>query len=281
MSFRLSDSSKPPKADRQSHDFEAYKMYLEGRYFWNKRTEEGLRRSIELFQRATLEDPQYAAAYAGLADAYALLGSYGVEPAEQAYPSARSAALNAIRLDDSMPEAYASLGMISFYYEWNWRQAEEDFRHSIQLNPQYALAHTWYAVHLAAMGRNEEAVEQIQQAQRLNPLSLVTNTELGRVYYLVHDFEHSIQAYRRVIDLEPQFGRAHARLGMAYLAVGKFKDAAAEFQLAQKLSGSDPYLDGLLGYALARSGQITNAEKLLASCSNVQVEDLYRLSASP
>ena len=249
-------------------DFDAYQLYLQGRYFWNKRTEDGLRRSIEYFQQATIDDPNYAKAYAGLADSYALLGSYGVEPAEQAYPSAKSAALKAVRLDDSLSEAHTSLAMISFYYEWNWRDAEHEFRRSIELNSQYAIAHTWYAISLAALGRNEEAVEQVQQAQALDPLSLIINTEVGRVFYLIHDYDQSVLAYRKVIDMEPQFARAHARLGMTYAAENKFSDAIQEFNQAQRLSGSDPYLDGLLGYAQARSGDKAAARNLLARLQN-------------
>jgi DNA-binding winged helix-turn-helix (wHTH) protein/tetratricopeptide (TPR) repeat protein len=263
MAIRLSkdSTSGPPK--RESADFNAYKLYLEGRYFWNKRTEDGLRRSIEYFQQATTEDPQYAVAYAGLADSYSLLGSYGVEPAAQAYPNAKSAALKALELDSSLAEAHNSLGMISFYYEWDWKQAEREFKRSIDLNPEYALAHTWYGVNLAALGRKDEAVEQVQEAKELDPLSLIINTEVGRVFYLVRNYDQAKLAYRKVIDLEPQFARAHTRLGMTYAAEAKFRDAIREFEQAQQLSGADPYLDGLLGFAHARLGDTAEARRLL------------------
>lgn len=263
MSVHLEKSVRAEPADRQSRNFNAYKLYLEGRYFWNKRTEEGLRRSIEYFQQATLEDPQYAAAYAGLADSYALLGSYGVEPTEQAYPNARSAALKALELDNSLSEAHTSLGMIAFYYEWNWPQAEHEFQRSIDLNPKYAMAHMWYADNLAAMGRGDEAMDQIRQAQELDPLSLIINTEVGRVFYFLRKYDQATIAYRKVLDFDPQFARAHTRLGMTFAAEQNFNDAVREFQLSQQLSGNDPYLDGLLGYAQAFAGNKAEARRLL------------------
>ena len=262
LSVRISNDTQTVPA-KQSRDFKAYQLYLEGRYFWNKRTEEGLRRSIEYFQQATLEDPQYALAYAGLADSYTLLGSYGVEPAQQAYPNARSAALKALQLDDSLSEAHTSLGMISFYYEWNWPEAEHEFRHSIELDPNYPMVHAWYAVNLVAVGRTEEALQQVRRAQQLDPISLIINTEVGRVLYLTGNYDEAATAFRKVIDLDPQFARAHTRLGMTFAAQEKFSQAISEFQLAQQLAGPDPYLDGLLGYSYARSGNSVTAKRLL------------------
>jgi len=260
---RLPQDSKVQPAQWPSNDSKAYQFYLKGRYFWNKRTENGLRRSIECFQQATIEDPQYAVAYAGLADSYALLGSYGVEPAQQAYPSAKSAALKALQLDASLSETYTSLGMISFFYEWNWPQAEREFRCAIDLNPKYPLARTWYAVYLAAVGRNSEAIDEVQRAQELDPVSLIINTEVGRIFYLTHKHDQAVVAYRGVIDLDPHFARAHTRLGMAYAAERNFGEAINEFQQAKQISGHDPYLDGLLGFAYALSGSTAKARKVL------------------
>jgi DNA-binding winged helix-turn-helix (wHTH) protein/TolB-like protein/Flp pilus assembly protein TadD len=262
LSAHISDDGNVPPP-KQSQNVKAYQLYLEGRYFWNKRTEDALRRSIEYFQQATIEDPQYAIAYVGIADAYALLGSYGVEPAEQAYPNARSAALKALQLDSSLSEAHASLGMISFYYEWNWPQAEQEFRRSIKLNPNYPMARAWYALSLAAEGRSKEALQEIRLAQELDPVSLIINTEVGRVYYLTGDYDRAAATYRRVIDLDPHFARAHSRLGMAYAALNKFNDAIGEFQRAQELSGTDAYLDGLIGYSYARAGNSVKAREVL------------------
>jgi len=263
MLVRLSAETTKNLTPPHIPDSKAYQLYVEGRYFWNKRTDEGLRRSIEYFQRATIEDQHYALAFAGLADSYTLLASYGVESAKQAYPNAKAAALKALELDPSLAEAHTSLGMVSFYYEWNWPQAEEEFRRSIKLNPNYPLAHTWYALDLAAMGRQEESITQMRRAADLDDLSLSINTELGRVYYWNHQYDRAIAAYRKAIDLDPQFARAHTRLGITYAAQRHFADAISEFKQARSLSGPDPYLDGLVGFAQAFSGNAGAAKKLL------------------
>ncbi len=266
--LRVSQQEKMRSPAMMTRNPVAYRLYLEGRYFWNKRTEQGLRRSIESFQRAALEDQHFAAAYAGLADSYALLASYGVEPAQQAYPNAKAAALKALQLDDGLAEAHTSLGMICFYYEWNWHQAEQEFRRSIELNPNYGLAHTWYALELAALGRSSEALSQIQSAYQVDPLSMSTNTEVGRVFYWNRQYDQAIEAFRKVIDLDSHFARAHTRLGMAYAANKNFAEALREFRQARELSGPDPYLDGLTGYAQALSGNTTAARKTLADLTN-------------
>jgi tetratricopeptide (TPR) repeat protein len=252
---------RQPRPDTESAL--AHRFYLEGRYFWNKRTEEGLRRSIECFLKATSEDEQYALAYAGLVDSYVLLGTYGVGPAFQGHPSAKAAALKALQLDDSLAEPHASLGIVYFYYEWNWSKAEDEFRRAIALNPNYALAHSWYALNLAAMGRYEEALRQVRHAQELDPLSLQINTVVGRIFYFSRQYAQSIEAYRKVIDLDPRYTRAHMRLGITLAATGEFENAIREFAESQRLSCLDPYLSGHLGHAYARSGETRKARKLL------------------
>ena len=263
MPVSLSREERKRLGRRQTENIKAYQLYLRGRYFWNKRTEEGLRRSIEYFEQATTEDPNYALAYAGLAESHALLASYGVQPARQAYPNAKSAALKAVQLDSSLAEAHASLGVISLFYEWNWREAEQHCRHAIALSPNYAMAHDWYAFDLAAMGRLEEALAEMRHAEELDPVSLIINTNVGRMLYLSRRYDEAIAAYRKVIDLEPNFARAHTRLGMTYAAKRAFGDAIREFEQAHRLSGPDPYLDGLMGYSEALAGNTGAARKLL------------------
>jgi DNA-binding winged helix-turn-helix (wHTH) protein/tetratricopeptide (TPR) repeat protein len=225
---------------RNTRNSIAHRLYLEGRYFWYKRTEEGLRRSIVCFERATQEDPHYALAFAGLADSYVLLGSYGVEPALQASPIAKSAALKALQLDNSLAEAHTSLGMVYFYYDWNWSKAEQEFQRAIELDPNYVVAHNWYALNLSAMGRLDEALAQVHLAEDLDPLSFNTKIEMGLVSYWRREYSRAIEAYRKIIDLDPRFARAHTRLGMTYAAERAFDDAIREFNEAQQLSGRDP-----------------------------------------
>jgi DNA-binding winged helix-turn-helix (wHTH) protein/Tfp pilus assembly protein PilF len=241
----------------------AQQLYSEGRYFWNKRTETGLLRSIECFQQANREDPSYAAAYAGLADSYTLLASYGVDSAQNAHPIAKSAALQALALDPNSAEAHTSLGMISFFYEWRWDQAEEYFQRALDLAPTYPLAHTWYAVSLAAANNCQQAIEHVQLAHDLDPLSLIVNTEVGRVFYLCRQYEDATEAFKRAIDLEPHFARAHSRLGMTYAVQHDFHRAIHEFHKVEQLAGNDPYLDGLLGYCYASLGEEYVARELL------------------
>lgn len=243
---------------------DANQLYTEGRFFWNKRTEEGFRKSIECFQQAVLKDQGFADAYAGLADSYTLLASYGVEPATEAYPNAKAAALKALQLNDSLAEAHTSLGMVELYYEWNWTEADKQFKKAIALNPNYPLAHTWDALFLAATGQHALALQEAQRARDLDPVSLMANTELGRVYYWNRQYDKAIACFRHALELDPYFPRAHTRLGMALAADGDYSDAIREFEEAGKVSSHDPYLYGLLGYAKARSGNSQAARKMLA-----------------
>jgi DNA-binding winged helix-turn-helix (wHTH) protein/TolB-like protein/Flp pilus assembly protein TadD len=264
MAVQLSGGAKMRLSRRDTGDSKAYELYLEGRYFWNKRSEEGLRRSISYFQQATDEDPQYALAYAGLADAYGLLGLFGTEPVQQAYLGSKEAALKALRLDDSLAEAHTSLAMLSFYYEWDWQRAEQEFRRAIALNPNYPVAHAWYGLNLAALGRNPEALNEVLRAEELDPLSSIVNTHVGRVNYFSRRYDQAIEAYRKVIDLDPGFERAHMRLGMVYAAQRDFDGAIRQLQAAQRLSVPDSsYLDGVLGYAEGFSGNKAGARELL------------------
>ena len=263
MSIGLSREQKRRMVRRQTEDATAYQLYLRGRYFWNKRTKEGLQRSISYYDQAVAHDSKYALAYAGLADSYGLLGSYGVESASQADPRAKAAAVKALQLDDSLAEAHSSLGMISFFDEWNWPAAEREFQRAIALNPDYSIVHTWYGLNLAALGRFDEALTQVRRAQALDPLSLIVDTDVGRILYLSRDYGQAVEAYRKVLDLDPNFGRAHTRLGMALAAEREFGPAREEFRKALQLSGPDPYIDGLLGYTEALSGNREAARQLL------------------
>ena len=258
--------SEQPKQLTQNS--EAYELYIEGCYFWNKRTEDGFRRSIEYFQQAVLKDPRFAEAYAGLADSYTLLASYGVEPEQEAYPNAKAAALRALQLDDSLAEAHTSLGMVALYYEWNWEKADSEFRRAIELDPSYPLAHTWDALYFAAIGQPSDAVVQASRGQELDPVSLMANTELGRAYYWSRDYQNSVASLRHALELDPFFSRAHTRLGIVLSAQRDYSGAIREFQEASKLSGPDPYLDGLTGYAVASQGDSKLARRMLSDLVN-------------
>jgi DNA-binding winged helix-turn-helix (wHTH) protein/Flp pilus assembly protein TadD/TolB-like protein len=244
----------------------AYQLYLRGRYFWNRRTVDGLRKSAEYFRQAIDADPNYAPAYAGLADSYALLASFSVEPGSLANADARSAALSAIHLDPTLAEPHASLGMIYFFTDWNLSAAEQEFERSIRLNPNYATAHHWYALDLAAMGRFPQALYEIHLAQKLDPLSLIIGTNVGWIEYLAHDFPAALRDLYRVLELDPNFARARTRLGMVEMATGDNRAAIANLTQALALSGDeDPWVEGLLGDAEARVGNRVAAEHALAN----------------
>jgi DNA-binding winged helix-turn-helix (wHTH) protein/tetratricopeptide (TPR) repeat protein len=262
-------SAQVASASDSPHDHaneQAYQLYLRGRYFWNKRTVDGLRKSADYFRQSIQADPNYALAYAGLADSFALLASFSVEPGRAANANARSAAFSAIHLDPSLAEPHASLGMIYFFTDWNLSAAETEFERAIRLNPNYAMAHHWYALDLAAMGRFPEALYEIHLAQKLDPLSLIIGTNVGWIEYLARDYPAALRDLRRVLELDPDFVRARTRLGMVEMALGNDAAAIADLTQAVALSGDeDPWVEGLLGAAEARSGDRHAAERMLAN----------------
>jgi DNA-binding winged helix-turn-helix (wHTH) protein/TolB-like protein/Flp pilus assembly protein TadD len=260
--FRLSQPAKVRLARADTTNHKAYQLYLEGRYLLNKRTEQTVRQSLDSFNKAISNDPQYALAYSGLADAYVLLGTYG-EPPWELYPSAKAAMLKALELDDSLADAHASRAMISFHYEWGWAEAEQEFQRAIALNPNDPMVRAWYAMYLGAMGRPEEALREAEQAKGLDPLSPIVGLVSSRIFYWNHEYDRAIAGYSKIIELDPQFASAHTRLGMTYLAERALPDAVREFEEAERLSGPNAYTEGLLGYAEALSGNATKAHQVI------------------
>jgi DNA-binding winged helix-turn-helix (wHTH) protein/TolB-like protein/Tfp pilus assembly protein PilF len=262
--FVASKTAAQPAATKVRADDQAYQLYLRGRYFWNRRTVEGLRKSVDYFRQSIDADPNYAPAYAGLADSYALLASFSVEPGRSANADARSAALSAIQIDPTLAEPHASLGMIYFFTDWNLLAARQEFEVAIRLNPNYATAHHWYALNLAAMNRPAEALYEIHLAQKLDPLSLIIGTNVGWIEYLAHDYPAALHDLHRVLELDPNFARARTRLGMVEMATGDNAAAVADLTQALALSGDeDPWVAGLLGDAQARAGNRPAAERAL------------------
>jgi DNA-binding winged helix-turn-helix (wHTH) protein/TolB-like protein/tetratricopeptide (TPR) repeat protein len=260
--FRLSEPAKQRLARADTTNPKAYQLYLEGRYWLNKRTEQAVSRGIASFQQAIANDPQYALAYAGLADGYVVLGTYG-EPPWQLYPNAEQAVSKALELDPSLAAANASRAMISFHYEWNWPKADAEFQRAVSLNPNDPLVRAWYAMFLGAMGRPSEAQSQAELATQLDPMSPIVRLVSARIHYWNREYDRAIEGYQKVIELDPQFASARTRLGMAYLAKRDLKSAIREFEEAQKITGPDPYQDALLGYTEALSGDTKNARTLL------------------
>lgn len=213
-------------------DPDAYELYLKGRYFWNKRTEADYEKAIDYFYQAIARDPQYARAYSGLADAYALLGSRpnAKMPRSEAMPRAKAAALTALKLDDSIAEALASLAFVEMHYEWNFPASEQQFKRALELNPNYATAHEWFAYWLMAQGRTDESIGEINRAQRADPLSVIIKTDSADLLELAGRFDEAIQTVREAMDLDPNFRLAHYFLGEAFIGKKMFPDALAEYQ---------------------------------------------------
>jgi len=246
-------------------DPEAYEAYLKGRYFWNKRTGDGLRRAIDYFEQAIAKDPTYAPAYSGLADSYALAGDwqFGVMTAKEAMPRAKAAAMKALDLDNSLGEAHTSLAFCLEGFDWDWEAADREFRRAIELNPGYATAHHWYAWHLSLLGRNTEALAEMRKAENLDPLSLIINSDLAELLLIAHSPDESIEQSRKTIDMDPSFAFAHNQLGQAYLEKHMFGEAIAELQKAIQLSGDSPTCVANLARAYAVAGRKAEAAELL------------------
>ena len=214
---------------------EAFQLYLKGRFYWNKRTGPDLERAIPFFQDAIAKDPNYALAYSGLADTYALIAAYTTQPPREVMPKAKEAALKALALDDNLAEAHASLGQITAYYDYDFVTAEREYRRAIELNPNYASAHQWYAEHLAAMRRNEEALAEIRRALELDPMSVIMNRIYADILVDGHKFDEAIQQYKRTLELDANFPTAHYFIARAYEAKGMYDEAVKEYTAASQL----------------------------------------------
>src|SRR5438552_2412610 len=257
----LTGSEKSSIAKKPTENQEAYELYLKGRFFWNKRTGVDLRKAIEYFQQAIAKDPNYALAYAGVADSYLLLSNYSFDSPQQLIPPARTAVKKALQLDDSLAEAHASLGLLATL-QLDLERGNSAFERAIQLKPNYATAHHWFSLGLASLGRFDDAIAEGKRALELDPLSLVINADLGADYYLARRYDEAIAQQRKTLEMDPGFYYAHFILGEALAANGAFEQAIEEYRKAHALD-DDPWVLGLLGHAYASSGNKTEALKIL------------------
>lgn len=256
------EQSAPPPAVLSPSSYQAYDLYLEGRYFWNKRTPQSLLRAAEYFQQSIDKDPNYARSYAGLADSYAMMSSYDVLPPTAAMPKARAAAQTAVKLDDRLAEAHVSLAVIAQNYDWDWAAAEKEYRRAIELDPNYATAHHWYAEYLALTGRFDEAFVEIERARQLDPLSLIIAADRGALFYFSRQYAPAVAQFRSVLDMEPDFPRAGLVI-YAYVQQGKYPEALAALGHARQ-NRENPWDPALEAYVLARSGKPDEARQELA-----------------
>ena len=230
---------------RYTDDFEAYKLYIRARYYWNKRDVPDLRRGLSYFQQAIDRDPTYALAYAGLADAYFVECAAGALPAREGFPKAKAAASRALELDDSLAEAHASLAQIYFDYDWNWTEAEAEYKKAIALGPSYSIAHYFYGTFLLAMSRNTEAFAELRLAQELDPLSPMIATFTGKGYYYSRNNREAIAQFRKVIQSNPGFPVAPNFLVETLERAGLFEEALAQMDASNPPGTQDPNLAAL------------------------------------
>ncbi len=254
-------------------DAEAYQLYLQGRYQWNKRTLEGLQQSIDYFNQAIQKDPRYALAYAGQADAYALMTDFNVLPAREVIPKLQAAAAKAIELDNNLAEAHTSLAWAAFHV-WDWVGAEKEFKRALELNPSYPTAHLWYGQFLLALGRFDGALAELNQAVQQDSLSPDTNLSLGYRLYYARQYAPAIEQSQKVLAMDSTFVAAHALLGRVYAQEGKFANATDEFRKALDLSQGDTNDLAALGYAYAVSHQDAEARKTLEELMK-RAQDTY------
>ena len=248
---------------------EAREAYLKGRYFWDKRTVDGFKKAGEYFKQAIALDPNFAQAYAGLGDSYHFLAGSSSDPQKDYFAKSKEAYRKALELNPELAGAHASLGLVTMNYDWDWLAAEQEFKRAIELDPDYATGHHWYAECLIALGRFDEGLHEIGLARELEPLSLIINTDMGKMLYYSRRFDEAKKQLKETLNLDPNFAAAHLWLGRVYTEQKEFDQAIAEFQTYGQLSG-DKYVAGQIGFVYGRMGKQKEAE---------QAVDILRQSA--
>lgn len=273
LRLRLTGADEEKLSKRYTKDAEAYELYLKGRYYWNKRNEQGFRNGIEYFKRAEEKDPTYALAFSGIADSYALLCDIGVAAPLDEMPKAKAAAQKAVDADPTLAEAYTSRAFVELSYDWNWLGADNDFQQAIKLNSKYATAHQWYASYLMQMGKFERAKQEIEKAHALDPLSPIIGANTGLYSYYERNYDDAISKYKVTLQSDPDFWVARHYLGLAYVQKGQYDAAIKELRSLIKAPESGPLPDPVvaseteasasLGFAYGMAGKKAEAEAIL------------------
>jgi tetratricopeptide (TPR) repeat protein len=266
----LNPNEQTALADPKPMNAEAYEDYLKGRYFWNKRTGDGLKQATEYFTQAIAKDPDYAQAYSGLADSYALMGDwqYGILAPREAYPRAKAAAAKAIALDDTLGEAHISLAWCLDGFDWDWEAAGKEFTRGIELSPSYATGHHWYGWHLAVLGRHGEAIAELEKAQSLDPLSLIIGADLAEELLIAHRYDEAEKQSRKTLSLDHSFALTHYVLGNIFVQKHMYKEGIVELKEAIATSPGSMAFAANLAYAYAISGQTQDAARILSDLKN-------------
>jgi len=263
LRMRLTGDDEKRMAKSYTANPEAYQDYLKGRYWWNKRNEDGFNKGREYFQQAIDRDPTYALAYSGLADCYSLLAEYGYVSPKESYPRAKEAAQKALEVDDTLAEGHASLAWVKTFYDWDRSGGEKEFQRAIELNPGYATAHFWHSLALGSMGRSEEAIAEQKRALELDPLSLIINRVLALDFYNARHYDQAVEQEKLTLEMDPNFAFVHMQLGQSYLQKSMYKEGIAEMEKELVVSPRHPYALSGLGYAYALAVQRDDAQKML------------------
>ena len=263
LQLRLSPDEKQNLKKRSTENTGAYQLYLQGRFFWNKRSEEGLKTAIRYFEQAIEKDPQYAIAWAGIADSYSLLGEFGNIPRKELYPKAKAAVNKALEIDTRLAEVHTSLASILMLNEWDWANSEKEFKLAIELNPNYATAHHWFSQWFLNMGRVEESIQMISRAAELDPVSQAILKDKGLALYYNGQYDEAIELATKTLELDPNYAAAHRLLSLAYQAKGMFDEALVEHQIWAGLTGNKVEAAVTLAQLYAVSGQAEEARRLI------------------
>jgi tetratricopeptide (TPR) repeat protein len=264
LRLRLTQEQQERLGRRETEDPEAYRLYLKGRYHWNKRTAEGFRKGIDHFEQASARDPSYPLPQVGLADSYALMAAYSVRPPGEAMTRARAAAERALALDEELAEAQASLGLVKLLHDWDWAEAERRFRRALALKPNLATAHHWFAEFFMARGRTDEALAELQRAEDLDPLSVILPTDRCRALYFARRYREALASCRRALDADAGYVPALITQGMVLEETGRAAEALAGFREVARVTGNDPQQRTLIARALAAGGDVSQARRMLA-----------------
>ena len=263
LRLQLSRAQKKRLTRRHTEDPEAYRVYLKGRHHWNRWTEEGFYKAIEYFQQAIDKDPAYALAYAGLADCYVLLGWNSYLPPKDAFPKGKAAALTALQFDPNLSEAHTPLAAVLWLHDWQWQEAQKEFKRSLELNPTYPTANHWYAEYVMTMGRQVEAIAQMRNSQTLDPLSLIINVAIGWANYMARRYDEAREQLLQTIELDPNYPVTYWILGLLYRATGRYELSIAEGEKGVNLSGGSPLMRAALAYSYGKAGRTKEALQIL------------------
>jgi eukaryotic-like serine/threonine-protein kinase len=278
----LSSEDRKLLTKRHTDNPEAYRAYLKGRYFWNKRTPAALEQSLGFFRQALDLDPTYASAYAGMADAYALLVWQEQLPRDEFIARAKAAAIQALEIDDTLAEPHATLGYLKFWYDWDFAGAESEFQRAIELDPDYGTAHHWYGEFLGLMGRFDDGFKELQLAQQVDPLSAIISTDMGKLFFLARKPDQAIEQLRKTLELDPDYPLAHSFLALAYNQKGLHEQAIVELEKIANRAGSRRIFKAVLGFLYGQSGRkddaITILNELKGSTSSEQVGSPFEIA---